>query len=115
MNLFFETTYQNDLIVYVGFESAVDYHNFREKIHTHSEYDTKFSNILSEWLKKGYYGHFFEEALIGHSTILYKFRFTGERASSSKEFIKDIQTYFDVYSPSTSYYKVEYKTFESLQ
>lgn len=119
MNLFFETTYQNDLVVYIGFggfgsgsDSVVSYHNFRDRIHTYSEYDTKFSNILQEWYKKGYYEGFSSETLVGElTTVLYKLKFVGKSAGCSKELIKEIQTYFGVYSPTESYRIVESKKF----
>lgn len=97
MNIFFSTEVSN-LTIYFQFDSAASYTKFLIKTHTHSEYDTEFSDVLDGWKTKKYYDYFLKEELVGHSTVIALWKFSGGNCCSD-EFKKELQAYFDIHSP----------------
>ena len=90
MNIIFEKQ-NNDLVVYIHTRTAADQDILNEKLHVHSEYDTKYSNKLAEWLEAKYYTWDNYETMRGHETCITILRFI--KVSSVDEFIIDINTY----------------------
>jgi hypothetical protein len=81
----------NELTVYIHTFTAVDNQILTERLHVHSEYDTKWENKLREWSEAKYYKWHNYETMRGDETCITILKFM--QVDSVNDFIIDINTY----------------------
>jgi hypothetical protein len=97
MKSVYNRTPQSSLIVYLFCVTAHDHYKISEKIHTHSEYDTEWANLLYYLsAEKGYFEHWYQETMVGHESIILSLTFT--KVSNYQELITEIDKYLNKYS-----------------
>jgi len=109
MQIIFEKTSNHDLTVYIHTFTAVDNDILTEKLHVHSEYDTDWSNKLTEWSE--HYKWYRYETMRGHETCMTILKFI--QVTSVEDLIIDINTYLrkgDDLHKETGVYMVNYRT-----
>lgn len=97
MKLVYNRTPQSSLVVYLFCETARDHYKISEKIHTHSEYDTEWSNLMD--ILGGetkYFEHWYQETMIGHENVIISLTFT--KVHLHQELITEIDKYLNKYS-----------------
>ena len=109
MNIIFEKLPSGNMYVYIHCASAGEQMRISERMHTHSEYDTKWSQLLSEWLAKGYYKHYLTETMSSRNTVITLLEFINSRDDN---FIKELLDHLDD-EPIAGYYGIEYKLFSN--
>jgi hypothetical protein len=107
MKIIFEQTMSTELNVYIHCTSAGEQLRLSESIHTHSEYHTKWSQLLDEWAKKEYYKYFTIHQMSSRNHVITLLVFTN---SKSEEFIKELSNHLDD-DMMQGYYSIEYKSF----
>lgn len=103
----------NELTVYIHTFTAVDNQILTERLHVHSEYDTKWENKLREWSEAKYYKWHNYETMRGDETCITILKFM--QVKSVKEFIIDINTYLckgDSLHQETGMLMIDYKNFK---
>jgi hypothetical protein len=107
MQIIFNQSPSQTLYVYIHCTTAGEQFSISQKMHTHSEYDTKWSNILAEWRHKEYYKYCIEKELHSRNDVITILEFTH---SNSEDLIKEVCSYFQS-EYFGGYMKVEYKPF----
>jgi len=111
MKIIFEKTINTSLLVNIHLDSASNHSKISDKLFTHSEYDTAWSNHLSEWKDAGYFIHFRQEKLVGEIKVIIILDFIGTDSEKLDEFINKISTYLG--DNFLGAYYVEYKSFDN--
>jgi hypothetical protein len=107
MQIIFNQSPSQDLYVYIHCTTAGEQFSLSQKMHTHSEYDTKWSNLLEEWRKKEYYKYCIEKELSSRNDVVTILQFTNCR---SEDFIQELCTYLQS-EHFGGYMNAEYKSF----
>jgi hypothetical protein len=76
-------------------------------MHTHTEYDTDWSNLIYEWRKKEYFKYHIVEQMVAENSVITLIEFTNSR---NEDFIKELSNYLEA-DASGGYFNVEYKIF----
>jgi len=92
MTIIFDRLMNGCMRVYIHTFSAVDQVKLTKKLHTHSEYDTDWSNKISEWIDKLYFVNYVREDMFGHETCITVLTFID--ISSTTDFIQKLNSYF---------------------
>jgi hypothetical protein len=94
MNITYKTDPHSSLHMYIECTTAAEHCTITDKTHTHSEYDTLWDNMLTDWANKGYYKYCQFEVLKGNSTVIFKFEFANGR-QHAQTLITELDKYFD--------------------
>jgi hypothetical protein len=97
MQIVHKRTSNSSLIVYLFCETANDYYQINNKMFTHSEYDTPWSDFLNVLEKeKEYFKHWGQENMVGNQTVIVSLTFINVK--QHQELIAEIDKYFNEYS-----------------
>ena len=94
--LFYEKSINGNLHVHYTSVSAMGYVNFEKKIHTHTEYDTEWSNLLSDWKSKKYFRWYNINMFYGTEECIFRLDFIG--VDLTEEFIKELNRHLNDYA-----------------
>lgn len=108
MKLFFDMTAYGELKAYIQMCTAADMHKVDDKMHTHSEYDTPWSDKLNEWKDAEYYKDYWMESMVGRSEVIWLLRFVN--CNGYDKLMKEIVKYFDE-DMADSTYCIKYHEF----
>ena len=109
MKLIFEQSISGSTYLYIHCSSAGDQLRISEKLHTHSEYNTKWSDLLEEWREKGYYKYYSINQMSSRSDVITLLEFTNSR---DDEFMRELNKYLE-YETAGGYFGIEYKLFNN--
>lgn len=109
MKIIFEKTPSTELHVYIHCSSAGDQLKLSESTFIHSEYESKWSQLLYEWSKKEYYKFYNIEQMPSRNSVITLLIFTH---SNDDQFIKELSNHLDV-DHSSGYYIIDYKLFDN--
>ena len=107
MDLLFKMSPNGNMYLYIHCTSAGQQLQLTKKMHTHSEYNTKWSNLIEEWEKKEYFKYHIVEQMAAENSVITLIEFTNSR---SEDFIKELSDYLEA-DASGGYYNIQYKSF----
>jgi hypothetical protein len=110
MKVIFEKSPSGALLVYIHCMTAKQQHVISEKLFRHSEYDSKWDQLCSEWIEKKYFDFVNKEEMIGHSSTITVLTFVDGRHD---ELVKELSLYLEDEYVVGGYYKIEYKSFNN--
>jgi hypothetical protein len=107
---------QSTLSVYIEMDTAIDYKQITDKLHTHSEYDTEWEDKLREWEEKEYFKHCGTSRFEGDTRVIIILHFLDSKAKL-KEFITELYKYFNIDSSSydEDFAYINYTTYTSIK
>lgn len=89
----FNRQINGDLIYQVKCTSAKTYKFMIRQLFEHSEYNTEWSSVASDWVSKGYCKHIKISEYEGHEDVIFELLFMN--ADKSDAFINEIKKYFN--------------------
>ena len=112
-------TYKMDsfhLSMYIEMHTAADYEEIDNKLHTHSEYDSEWSDKLREWEQKEYFKHCITSRFKGDTAIIIILHFMNSK-DKLEEFIVELYKYFNMDSSSynENYAYINYTKFTHIK
>jgi hypothetical protein len=110
MTIIFDILPSGKMRMYIHTFSAADQANLNQKLHTHSEYDTTWSNKISKWIDESYFVNVNREDMIGFDTCITVLTFYSI-TPNYYDFIRDINSYLGFSSLNSGAHIVEFKLF----
>ena len=112
-------TYKMDsfhLSMYIEMHTAADYKEIDDKLHTHSEYDSEWSDKLREWEEKEYFKSCGTSRFKGDTAIIIILYFQDSK-DKLEEFIVELYKYFNMDSSpyNETYAYINYTKFINIK
>ena len=109
MTIIFDILPSGKMRMYIHTFSAADQANLNQKLHTHFEYDTTWSNKISKWIDESYFVNYDREDMFGHETCITVLTFYSI-TPNYYDFIRDINSYLGISSLNSGAYIVQFQS-----
>jgi len=102
--------------MYIEMHTAADYKEIDDKLHTHSEYDSEWSDKLRQWEEKEYFKHCSISRFKGDTAIIIILHFMNSK-DKLEEFIVELYKYFNMDSSlyNETYAYINYTKFTHIK